>query len=106
MLSNKLQNQKYKYEAAVQRLHDLGIMINGSFVFGLDNDDKDVFKRTVDWGCFQWNNNFNLSCFKLHIRELNYTNQWNKKIELQQKTGLYMIQDMLFLNHLTLVHRI
>ena len=35
MLSNKLQNQKYKYEAAVQRLHDLGIMINGSFVFGL-----------------------------------------------------------------------
>ncbi|MCW3785451.1 B12-binding domain-containing radical SAM protein [Plebeiibacterium sediminum] len=49
-MSNKLQNQKYKYEAAVQRLHDLGIMINGSFVFGLDNDDKDVFKRTVDWG--------------------------------------------------------
>ncbi len=49
-LSNKLQNQKYKYETAVQRLHDLGIMINGSFVFGLDNDDKDVFKRTVDWG--------------------------------------------------------
>ena len=25
-------------------------MINGSFVFGLDNDDKDVFKRTVEWG--------------------------------------------------------
>jgi radical SAM superfamily enzyme YgiQ (UPF0313 family) len=25
-------------------------MINGSFVFGLDEDDKDVFKRTVDWG--------------------------------------------------------
>jgi radical SAM superfamily enzyme YgiQ (UPF0313 family) len=25
-------------------------MINGSFVFGLDDDDKDVFKRTVDWG--------------------------------------------------------
>jgi radical SAM superfamily enzyme YgiQ (UPF0313 family) len=24
-------------------------MINGSFVFGLDDDDKDVFKRTVDW---------------------------------------------------------
>jgi radical SAM superfamily enzyme YgiQ (UPF0313 family) len=24
-------------------------MINGSFVFGLDEDDKDVFKRTVDW---------------------------------------------------------
>jgi hypothetical protein len=24
-------------------------MINGSFVFGLDGDDRDVFRRTVDW---------------------------------------------------------
>lgn len=48
--SNKKQNLKKDYEAAVQRLHSLGIMINGSFVFGLDDDDKDVFKRTVDWG--------------------------------------------------------
>jgi radical SAM superfamily enzyme YgiQ (UPF0313 family) len=24
-------------------------MINGSFVFGLDGDDEDVFDRTVDW---------------------------------------------------------
>lgn len=47
---NKSQNLKLYYERAVKRLHDLGIMINGSFVFGLDNDDKDVFKRTVDWG--------------------------------------------------------
>lgn len=48
--SNKKQNLKKDYEAAVNRLHDLGIMINGSFVFGLDEDDEDVFKRTVDWG--------------------------------------------------------
>ncbi len=48
--SNKSQNLKLDYELAVKRLHDLGIMINGSFVFGLDHDDKDVFKRTVDWG--------------------------------------------------------
>jgi radical SAM superfamily enzyme YgiQ (UPF0313 family) len=48
--SNKSQNLKLDYERAAKRLHDLGIMINGSFVFGLDNDDKDVFKRTVDWG--------------------------------------------------------
>jgi len=33
----------------VKRLDDLGIMINGSFVFGLDGDGADVFKRTVDW---------------------------------------------------------
>ncbi len=48
--SNKKQNLKKDYQRAVQRLHDLGIMINGSFVFGLDDDDQDVFKRTVDWG--------------------------------------------------------
>jgi radical SAM superfamily enzyme YgiQ (UPF0313 family) len=48
--SNKSHNLKQDYENAAKRLNDLGIMINGSFVFGLDNDDKDVFKRTVDWG--------------------------------------------------------
>ncbi|TRX50658.1 B12-binding domain-containing radical SAM protein [Fulvivirga sp. M361] len=48
--SNKKQNLKKDYEKAVARLHSLGIMINGSFVFGLDDDDRDVFKRTVDWG--------------------------------------------------------
>jgi radical SAM superfamily enzyme YgiQ (UPF0313 family) len=48
--SNKKQNLQKDYQQAVQRLHDLGIMINGSFVFGLDDDDADVFRRTVDWG--------------------------------------------------------
>lgn len=48
--SNKSQNLKLDYERATKRLHDLGIMINGSFVFGLDDDNKDVFNRTVDWG--------------------------------------------------------
>ncbi|WP_420458364.1 B12-binding domain-containing radical SAM protein [Neolewinella sp.] len=48
--SNKKQNLKKDYEAATQRLHDLGILINGSFVFGLDDDGPDVFERTVDWG--------------------------------------------------------
>lgn len=47
--SNKKQNLKKDYELAVQRLHSLGIMINGSFVFGLDEDDNQVFSRTVDW---------------------------------------------------------
>ncbi|MEQ8531532.1 MAG: B12-binding domain-containing radical SAM protein, partial [Imperialibacter sp.] len=50
MQSNKKQNLKKDYEKAVNRLHDLGIMINGSFVFGLDEDNTDVFRRTVDWG--------------------------------------------------------
>lgn len=49
-LSNKSQNLHRDYISAVRRLHSLGIMINGSFVFGLDADMPDVFKRTVDWG--------------------------------------------------------
>lgn len=48
--SNKSQNLKQDYDYSAKRLNDLGIMINGSFVFGLDNDTKDVFSRTVDWG--------------------------------------------------------
>jgi len=47
--SNKKQNLGRNYEDAIQRLHALGIMINGSFVFGLDDDDTNVFKKTVDW---------------------------------------------------------
>ena len=47
--SNKRQNLGRDYAAVAQRLHDLGIMINGSFVFGMDDDEEDVFQRTVDW---------------------------------------------------------
>ena len=48
-LSNKRQNLNRSYDAVVNKLHDLGIMINGSFVFGLDGDKQDVFERTVEW---------------------------------------------------------
>lgn len=47
--SNKKQNLARDYEAVARRLSDLGIMINGSFVFGMDDDGPDVFERTVDW---------------------------------------------------------
>ena len=47
--ANKRQNLGRDYRAVIKRLDDLGVMINGSFVFGLDGDDRDVFKRTVDW---------------------------------------------------------
>jgi len=47
--SNKRQNLGRDYKAVADRLHALGIMINGSFVFGMDDDDQDVFRRTVDW---------------------------------------------------------
>ena len=47
--SNKRQNLGRDYRAVCDRLHSLGIMINGSFVFGMDDDGDDVFRRTVDW---------------------------------------------------------
>jgi radical SAM superfamily enzyme YgiQ (UPF0313 family) len=47
--AGKRQNLGRNYREVVRRLDSLGIMINGSFVFGLDGDDVDVFRRTVDW---------------------------------------------------------
>src|SRR5581483_8323812 len=47
--ANKRQNLGRDYAAVADRLHALGIMINGSFVFGMDDDEEDVFRRTVDW---------------------------------------------------------
>ena len=47
--AGKRQNLGRNYREVVRRLDSLGIMINGSFVFGLDGDDRDVFRRTVDW---------------------------------------------------------
>ena len=48
--SNKRQNLGRDYAAVAKRLHDLGVMINGSFVFGMEDDDETVFERTVEWG--------------------------------------------------------
>ena len=46
---HKFQNLNRSYADAIKRLHDLGVMINGSFVFGMDGDDESVFERTVEW---------------------------------------------------------
>jgi radical SAM superfamily enzyme YgiQ (UPF0313 family) len=51
--SHKRQNLGRDYAAVTARLHSLGIMINGSFVFGMDDDDEHVFRRTVDWAIEQ-----------------------------------------------------
>jgi radical SAM superfamily enzyme YgiQ (UPF0313 family) len=50
---HKHQNLNKNYETAVRRLHDLGVMVNASFVFGMDDDDPGVFRRTVDWAMQQ-----------------------------------------------------
>ncbi len=50
---HKYQNLNRDYTAAIHRLHDLGVMVNGSFVFGMDDDDETVFERTVEWAIEQ-----------------------------------------------------
>ncbi len=51
------------YKDQVKRLHDHGIAINGCFVFGSDEDNKDVFKRTVD---FVQENNIDLPRYTVY----------------------------------------
>jgi radical SAM superfamily enzyme YgiQ (UPF0313 family) len=41
------------YDEAIQRVHALGVMVNASFVFGMDEDDPSVFDRTVAWAIEQ-----------------------------------------------------
>lgn len=45
----KFHNLHENYQRAIKRLHEHGVMINASFVFGMDFDDLSVFDRTVDW---------------------------------------------------------
>jgi len=37
------------YARRVKLLHDCGIQVNGSFVLGFDQDEPDVFAKTVEW---------------------------------------------------------
>ena len=46
---HKVQNSAADYERAVKAIHDRGIMINGSFVFGLDGDTRETFDATLEW---------------------------------------------------------
>jgi radical SAM superfamily enzyme YgiQ (UPF0313 family) len=45
----KVQNDPARYLEIISRLHDHGIAVWASFVFGLDDDDADVFARTVEF---------------------------------------------------------
>ena len=42
-------NRFERYEVLAAEIHSRGIMINASIVFGLDGDEPDVFRRTLDW---------------------------------------------------------
>ena len=37
------------YARRVAMLHDVGIQVNTSFVFGFDHDHRDVFAKTAEW---------------------------------------------------------
>jgi radical SAM superfamily enzyme YgiQ (UPF0313 family) len=50
---HKYHNVDRDYDRVVTRLHDLGVMLNASFVFGMDEDDQGVFDRTVEWAINQ-----------------------------------------------------
>jgi radical SAM superfamily enzyme YgiQ (UPF0313 family) len=52
-LQHKYQNLDRDYSKATHRLHDLGVMVNASFVFGMEEDDFTVFGRTVEWAIQQ-----------------------------------------------------
>lgn len=49
----KVQNLGRDYNAAVRRAHQHGVMVNGSFVFGMDEDGPDVLDRTAGWAVSQ-----------------------------------------------------
>jgi len=45
----KSQNSASFYEEAIKRIHDQGIGVYGSFIFGYDHDSPDVFDRFLDF---------------------------------------------------------
>jgi len=46
---DKRQNKVKEYEALISTLHEHGIMVNASMVFGFDHDEPSVFSNTLDW---------------------------------------------------------
>ncbi len=42
-------NQPFRYAEAVDRIHDQGVGIMGTFIVGLDDDDPGVFQRIIDF---------------------------------------------------------
>jgi radical SAM superfamily enzyme YgiQ (UPF0313 family) len=46
--NTKFQNAAEYYDQMAENIHRQGIMINGSFIFGMDHDTPDVFEETVE----------------------------------------------------------
>jgi radical SAM superfamily enzyme YgiQ (UPF0313 family) len=50
---HKYHNLNRDYALGIQRLRSFGVMVNGSFVYGMDGDDPSVFDRTIEWAIHQ-----------------------------------------------------
>lgn len=51
--SGKFQNKVEHYNEYIKKIHEHGIAIQGAFIFGFDNDDKNVFRNIIE---FSYNN--------------------------------------------------
>lgn len=49
--AHKTRNLRCNYARGIRRIHEAGIMINASFVFGFDHDDPGIFERTLEFAC-------------------------------------------------------
>ncbi len=45
----KRQNHVGEYDRTIAAIHDRGMMVDASLVFGFDGDTADVFEQTMDW---------------------------------------------------------
>jgi radical SAM superfamily enzyme YgiQ (UPF0313 family) len=45
----KRQNRISEYESTIGKIHDRGMMVNASLIFGFDHDGPEIFPATLDW---------------------------------------------------------
>jgi radical SAM superfamily enzyme YgiQ (UPF0313 family) len=46
---HKAQNRIDQYDDTIRKIHERGMMVNASLVFGFDGDDTGMFPSTLDW---------------------------------------------------------
>jgi len=88
---HKYQNLNRDYSTAIRRLYDLGVMVNASFVFGMDDDDENVFDRTVEWAIRQGIETTTFHILIIVIHERLYIREYRRKDESPPRIGICMI---------------